>query len=128
MPFGAWLAKLVWLLGLGPQRPSRKKPRQQTNLGVCPAWTDRGPGSRCSAQLCLSRSAGIGRTGCFIATRMGCQQLKDKGEVDVLGIVCRLRIDRCVLRPGSSSEGPAGCQAWEEGCGGGHCGGHGDNF
>ncbi|KAK2526418.1 Ptpn7 [Columba guinea] len=39
-------------------------------------------------------SAGIGRTGCFIATRIGCQQLKDKGEVDVLGIVCRLRIDR----------------------------------
>nr|XP_009665649.1 PREDICTED: tyrosine-protein phosphatase non-receptor type 7 isoform X2 [Struthio camelus australis] len=39
-------------------------------------------------------SAGIGRTGCFIATRIGCQQLKDMGEVDILGIVCRLRIDR----------------------------------
>ncbi|NWT02332.1 PTN7 phosphatase, partial [Mionectes macconnelli] len=39
-------------------------------------------------------SAGIGRTGCFIATRMGCQQLKDTGEVDILGIVCHLRIDR----------------------------------
>ncbi|NWI98371.1 PTN7 phosphatase, partial [Crypturellus undulatus] len=39
-------------------------------------------------------SAGIGRTGCFIATRIGCQQLKDTGEVDILGIVCRLRIDR----------------------------------
>ncbi|XP_042743117.1 tyrosine-protein phosphatase non-receptor type 7 isoform X1 [Lagopus leucura] len=39
-------------------------------------------------------SAGIGRTGCFIATRIGCQQLKDKGDVDILGIVCRLRIDR----------------------------------
>ncbi|NXX98567.1 PTN7 phosphatase, partial [Centropus bengalensis] len=39
-------------------------------------------------------SAGIGRTGCFIATRIGCQQLKAKGEVDILGIVCHLRIDR----------------------------------
>ncbi|XP_041083064.1 tyrosine-protein phosphatase non-receptor type 7-like isoform X1 [Polyodon spathula] len=39
-------------------------------------------------------SAGIGRTGCFIATSMGCQQLKSSGEVDVLGIVCQLRIDR----------------------------------
>ncbi|KAL8179224.1 UNVERIFIED_CONTAM: Tyrosine-protein phosphatase non-receptor type 7 [Gekko kuhli] len=39
-------------------------------------------------------SAGIGRTGCFIATHIGCQQLKDKGEVDILGIVCQLRIDR----------------------------------
>lgn len=100
MSFGAWLAKPFWLLGLGPQHPSRKKSRQQTNLGVCPAWTEQGPGSQHSAQLCLSHSAGIGRTGCFIATRIGCQQLKDKGEVDVLGIVCRLRIDRCVLRPG----------------------------
>ncbi|KAK1152137.1 tyrosine-protein phosphatase non-receptor type 7-like [Acipenser oxyrinchus oxyrinchus] len=39
-------------------------------------------------------SAGIGRTGCFIATSMGCQQLESSGEVDVLGIVCQLRIDR----------------------------------
>ncbi|XP_069489690.1 tyrosine-protein phosphatase non-receptor type 7 isoform X1 [Ambystoma mexicanum] len=39
-------------------------------------------------------SAGIGRTGCFIATSIGCQQLKTMGEVDVLGIVCRLRLDR----------------------------------
>ncbi|KAJ1139360.1 hypothetical protein NDU88_005735 [Pleurodeles waltl] len=39
-------------------------------------------------------SAGIGRTGCFIATSIGCQQLKRTGEVDVLGIVCKLRLDR----------------------------------
>lgn len=70
---------------------------------------------RCSAELCLSRSAGIGRTGCFIATRIGCQQLKEKGEVDILGIVCHLRIDRWVLRAGWSWEGAAGCQAWEDG-------------
>ncbi|NXT78082.1 PTN7 phosphatase, partial [Zapornia atra] len=39
-------------------------------------------------------SAGVGRTGCFIATRIGCQELQAKGEVDILGIVCRLRVDR----------------------------------
>ncbi|NXR60535.1 PTN7 phosphatase, partial [Rhadina sibilatrix] len=39
-------------------------------------------------------SAGIGRTGCFIATRIGCQQLREQGQVDILGIVCRLRMDR----------------------------------
>ncbi|XP_005375261.1 PREDICTED: tyrosine-protein phosphatase non-receptor type 7 isoform X1 [Chinchilla lanigera] len=39
-------------------------------------------------------SAGIGRTGCFIATRIGCQQLKARREVDILGIVCQLRLDR----------------------------------
>lgn len=62
-------------------------------------------------QLCLPCSAGIGRTGCFIATRIGCQQLQDKGEVDILGIVCHLRIDRWVHSAGGSLEGPAGCQA-----------------
>uniref|UniRef100_A0A8C6W4C4 protein-tyrosine-phosphatase n=1 Tax=Nannospalax galili TaxID=1026970 RepID=A0A8C6W4C4_NANGA len=39
-------------------------------------------------------SAGIGRTGCFIATAIGCQQLKEEGVVDVLSIVCQLRMDR----------------------------------
>ncbi|KAI1882071.1 hypothetical protein AGOR_G00246910 [Albula goreensis] len=39
-------------------------------------------------------SAGIGRTGCFIATTIGCRQLQQEGVVDVLGIVCQLRVDR----------------------------------
>ncbi|XP_042554724.1 receptor-type tyrosine-protein phosphatase R isoform X1 [Dipodomys merriami] len=39
-------------------------------------------------------SAGIGRTGCFIATSIGCQQLKEEGVVDTLSIVCQLRVDR----------------------------------
>ncbi|MEJ1277223.1 protein tyrosine phosphatase receptor type R [Cricetulus griseus] len=41
-------------------------------------------------------SAGIGRTGCFIATSIGCQQLKEEGVVDTLSIVCQLRVDRYV--------------------------------
>ncbi|XP_067913255.1 receptor-type tyrosine-protein phosphatase R-like [Heterodontus francisci] len=39
-------------------------------------------------------SAGIGRTGCFIATSIGCQQIKETSEVDILGIVCQMRTDR----------------------------------
>ncbi|KAF7238062.1 Receptor-type tyrosine-protein phosphatase R [Varanus komodoensis] len=39
-------------------------------------------------------SAGIGRTGCFIATAIGCYQLKKEGVVDALSIVCQLRLDR----------------------------------
>nr|XP_030722140.1 receptor-type tyrosine-protein phosphatase R isoform X2 [Globicephala melas] len=39
-------------------------------------------------------SAGIGRTGCFIATSIGCRQLREEGVVDVLSIVCQLRVDR----------------------------------
>ncbi|XP_037070484.1 tyrosine-protein phosphatase non-receptor type 5-like [Pollicipes pollicipes] len=39
-------------------------------------------------------SAGIGRTGCFIATSIGACQLQQENSVDVLGIVCGLRQDR----------------------------------
>lgn len=39
-------------------------------------------------------SAGIGRTGCFIATSIGCRQLREEGVVDALNIVCQLRVDR----------------------------------
>ncbi|XP_028265463.1 tyrosine-protein phosphatase non-receptor type 7-like [Parambassis ranga] len=39
-------------------------------------------------------SAGIGRTGCFIASSIGCQQLREAGQVDVLEAVCQLRLDR----------------------------------
>ncbi|XP_040920540.1 tyrosine-protein phosphatase non-receptor type 7-like [Toxotes jaculatrix] len=39
-------------------------------------------------------SAGIGRTGCFIASSIGCQQLTETGQVDILETVCQLRLDR----------------------------------
>lgn len=39
-------------------------------------------------------SAGIGRTGCFIASSICCQQLRDTGQVDILETVCQLRLDR----------------------------------
>ncbi|KAM4711792.1 LOW QUALITY PROTEIN: receptor-type tyrosine-protein phosphatase R [Anableps anableps] len=39
-------------------------------------------------------SAGIGRTGCFIATTIGCRQLQAEAVVDVLSITCQLRADR----------------------------------
>lgn len=42
-------------------------------------------------------SAGIGRTGCFIAISTGMRQLREEQSVDVLGIVCSMRSDRCSL-------------------------------
>ncbi|XP_037086628.1 tyrosine-protein phosphatase non-receptor type 5-like [Pollicipes pollicipes] len=39
-------------------------------------------------------SAGIGRTGCFIAISIGTSQLMEEGGVDVLGIVCGMRQGR----------------------------------
>lgn len=41
-------------------------------------------------------SAGIGRTGCFIASSIGCQQLRETGQADILETVCQLRLDRLV--------------------------------
>uniref|UniRef100_A0A6P7FFS1 protein-tyrosine-phosphatase n=1 Tax=Diabrotica virgifera virgifera TaxID=50390 RepID=A0A6P7FFS1_DIAVI len=39
-------------------------------------------------------SAGIGRTGCFIAILNGIQQLKANSNVDILAILCSLRLNR----------------------------------
>ncbi|KAJ8949185.1 hypothetical protein NQ318_021678 [Aromia moschata] len=39
-------------------------------------------------------SAGIGRTGCFLAILNGIQQLKSNLNVDVLAILCSLRLNR----------------------------------
>lgn len=47
-------------------------------------------------RYCIFPSAGIGRTGCFIAASIGIQQLLEENSVDVLGIVCSLRLDRLV--------------------------------
>lgn len=42
----------------------------------------------------MALSAGIGRTGCFIATSICCQQLRHEGVVDILKTTCQLRQDR----------------------------------
>jgi receptor-type tyrosine-protein phosphatase R len=42
-------------------------------------------------------SAGIGRTGCFIAITLGMQQIDCENSVDVLNIVSRMRQQRLVL-------------------------------
>lgn len=39
-------------------------------------------------------SAGIGRTGCFLAILNGIQQLRSNRTVDVLAILCSLRLNR----------------------------------
>lgn len=39
-------------------------------------------------------SAGIGRTGCFLAILNGMQQLRSNFNVDVLAILCSLRLNR----------------------------------
>ncbi|XP_064873012.1 receptor-type tyrosine-protein phosphatase R-like [Oncorhynchus nerka] len=61
-------------------------------------------GSPSQGPVIVHCSAGIGRTGCFIATTIGCRQLELEGVVDVLGIVCQLRADRGgLIQTGSST-------------------------
>ncbi|XP_072915767.1 receptor-type tyrosine-protein phosphatase R isoform X1 [Hemitrygon akajei] len=50
--------------------------------------------SRGQGPIVVHCSAGIGRTGCFIAITIGCHQLRNEGVVDILSIVCQLRVDR----------------------------------
>ncbi|KAG7468397.1 hypothetical protein MATL_G00142540 [Megalops atlanticus] len=47
-----------------------------------------------SGPVIVHCSAGIGRTGCFIATTILCKQLKNEGVVDILRTTCQLRLDR----------------------------------
>ncbi|XP_042206046.1 uncharacterized protein LOC121855232 [Homarus americanus] len=39
-------------------------------------------------------SAGIGRSGCFVAISIAINQLQEEDCVDILGIVCQMRLDR----------------------------------
>ncbi|KAG7279227.1 hypothetical protein CRUP_013619 [Coryphaenoides rupestris] len=47
-----------------------------------------------SGPVIVHCSAGIGRTGCFIATSILCKQLRMEGVVDILKATCQLRLDR----------------------------------
>ncbi|XP_015237796.1 PREDICTED: tyrosine-protein phosphatase non-receptor type 5 [Cyprinodon variegatus] len=47
-----------------------------------------------SGPIIVHCSAGIGRTGCFIATSILCKQLRTEGVVDILRTTCQLRLDR----------------------------------
>ncbi|XP_043490845.1 tyrosine-protein phosphatase non-receptor type 7-like isoform X1 [Polistes fuscatus] len=47
-----------------------------------------------SGPVVVHCSAGIGRTGCFIALAIGMTQLLRNDNVDVLGILCQMRYDR----------------------------------
>lgn len=75
--------------------PDHQTPESAGPLLRLVAEVEDSPEAAASARpIVIHCSAGIGRTGCFIATRIGCQQLKAQGEVDILGIVCQLRLDR----------------------------------
>ncbi|KAG5270152.1 hypothetical protein AALO_G00189330 [Alosa alosa] len=47
-----------------------------------------------SGPVIVHCSAGIGRTGCFIATSILCKQLRNEGVVDILKTTSQLRLDR----------------------------------
>nr|CAD7430237.1 unnamed protein product [Timema monikensis] len=50
--------------------------------------------SESSGPVIVHCSAGIGRSGCFIAVCIGMNQLLEENNVDILGICCQMRYDR----------------------------------
>lgn len=84
--------KHYWFTSWPDQKtPDRAPPLLHLVREVEEAAQEEGP--RC-APIVVHCSAGIGRTGCFIATSICCQQLRREGVVDILKTTCQLRQDR----------------------------------
>ncbi|XP_035272766.1 tyrosine-protein phosphatase non-receptor type 5 [Anguilla anguilla] len=71
--------------------PDKAPPLLELVQDVEEAWLQAPPWS---GPVIVHCSAGIGRTGCFIATTILCEQLKKEGVVDILKTTCQLRLDR----------------------------------
>lgn len=69
------------------QAPALLKLVQDVEEAMNKAKNNNGP-------IIVHCSAGIGRTGCFIATTILCKQLKNEEAVDILRTTCQLRLDR----------------------------------
>ncbi|MBZ3883159.1 Tyrosine-protein phosphatase non-receptor type 5 [Sciurus carolinensis] len=84
--------KHYWFTSWPDQKtPDRAPPLLHLVREVEEAAQQEGP--HC-APIVVHCSAGIGRTGCFIATSICCQQLRQEGVVDILKTTCQLRQDR----------------------------------
>ncbi|XP_060033034.1 tyrosine-protein phosphatase non-receptor type 5 isoform X2 [Erinaceus europaeus] len=93
--------KHYWFTSWPDQKtPDRAPPLLHLVREVEEAAQQEGP--HC-APIVVHCSAGIGRTGCFIATSICCQQLRHEGVVDILKTTCQLRQDRILCQGG---EGP----------------------
>ncbi|MBV96651.1 Tyrosine-protein phosphatase non-receptor type 5, partial [Eschrichtius robustus] len=89
--------KHYWFTSWPDQKtPDRAPPLLHLVQEVEEAAQQEGP--RC-APIVVHCSAGIGRTGCFIATSICCQQLRHEGVVDILKTTCQLRQDRSLHDP-----------------------------
>ncbi|XP_038163695.1 tyrosine-protein phosphatase non-receptor type 7-like [Cyprinodon tularosa] len=80
---------IVSLLKLVEEVETYKKSLEPSSSPAPITNTISGPGP-----IIVHCSAGIGRTGCFIASSICCQQLRETGNVDILETVCQLRLDR----------------------------------
>lgn len=77
-----------------PDHKTPSNPKQLVAMAVEVESRRCSNNSRSKGPVVVHCSAGIGRTGCFIATSIGMQQLLEENMVDVLGIVCAMRQDR----------------------------------
>merc|ERR1712071_399613 len=78
-----------------PENPQTLVELATTVMGLYrqPNSTDQSNAER-MGPIIVHCSAGVGRTGAFIAVCQGLSQLVSEDQVDILGIVCALRCDR----------------------------------
>uniref|UniRef100_A0A0K8SXU8 protein-tyrosine-phosphatase n=1 Tax=Lygus hesperus TaxID=30085 RepID=A0A0K8SXU8_LYGHE len=74
--------------GTSPRMPGPVSPAL-----LSPRWLESTKGTP-AGPVIVHCSAGIGRTGCFIAICIGVNQLLSENCVDILGTVCKMRYDR----------------------------------
>jgi len=80
-----------------PENPQTLVELATTVMGLYrqPNSTDQSNAER-MGPIIVHCSAGVGRTGAFIAVCQGLSQLVSEDQVDILGIVCALRCDRSI--------------------------------
>ncbi|XP_063613065.1 receptor-type tyrosine-protein phosphatase R-like, partial [Penaeus indicus] len=74
--------------------PDHKTPTEPDQLLAMSLEVDHTGTGSARGPVIVHCSAGIGRSGCFIAISMAINQLLEEDCVDILGILCQMRLDR----------------------------------
>ncbi|XP_045100959.1 receptor-type tyrosine-protein phosphatase T-like isoform X1 [Portunus trituberculatus] len=74
--------------------PDHKAPTEADQLLAMALQVDHVRKQQAGTGVVVHCSAGIGRSGCFVAISIAINQLLEEDAVDILGILCQMRLDR----------------------------------